>query len=610
MRAGFGLVVTLLAASFAGCGQVIGLRGDYELASDGGAEGGGAEEGGAEGGGAEAGAQSDAATDDTGVPPNNEAGVPDSGAEDASLDTGSDAPPIDPGTVGPPRQRSPLSSVRVTTQTPRLAWELASGTDGAVIEVCADRACTTIEQTFPVPGSSGPVPQALAAGVHYWRAHGTLLGVVGTKTSPTWQFSVGHRSATKDSSWGAIPDFNGDGLAEVVVGGYSENGVDVFPGGKLGPVVAQRVSLTNPSPADGDKMQVPAVAGDVDGDGFVDLLVGAPCVSVGTCSAAASRAYVFSGGPGGIASGQKAARVLASPNGSGSQFGITTATAGDINGDGYADILVGDWVNPHGYVFVYYGSATGVGAAPSITLHTGFVEEAFVSACDVNADGYTDVVASGRNAVMVYVGGAAGPSDSTMFALNLPSDITSAQTADYGLASSVGDLDGDGVCDIATGAGNAPLTSDGGAGPGRVYVYRGQNGPGLRSFQWALTGPAEAASFGTAVRFVGDMNGDGFDDLVAAAAYGSGAGRAYSFTGGPSGVSDASRVPLSGSGGGFGYQIAGAGDIDGDGVADALVGSLGGGYVNAYFGHAPSGISDASLVQLTHWDNMILAMGQ
>jgi uncharacterized protein YceK len=82
-----------------------------------------------------------------------------------------------------PRPIAPLTTARVTSRRPTLRWALAPGTDGADIELCADRVCTRPLARFTTTGDSVRVPSELPTGVVFWRMRGTRAGVVGSTTS-------------------------------------------------------------------------------------------------------------------------------------------------------------------------------------------------------------------------------------------------------------------------------------------------------------------------------------------------------------------------------------------------------------------------------------------
>jgi hypothetical protein len=159
--------------------------------------------------------------------------------------------------VAAPRLQAPLSTSKVTSHAPTLHWLLAPNTDGAHVELCDTRQCSNPTMSFDADGASGAVPSALTPGVHYWRAFGRHDGVVGRTPSATWQFSVGHRSAPVDTSWGATFDTNGDGYADVILGapdvgdGYAvpagPGHAYVFMGSAAGLSSTPATTLTGPS---------------------------------------------------------------------------------------------------------------------------------------------------------------------------------------------------------------------------------------------------------------------------------------------------------------------------------------------------------------------------
>lgn len=305
-----------------------------------------------------------------------------------------------------PRAIAPLSTATVTSQTPVLRWALPAGDDGAEVNLCRDRACTTPVTSFRASGTSGAPPMALAAGVYYWRLHGVKNDVVEAQTSPVWEFFVGARSEPVNASWGTTLDVDGDGYADVVVGaqGAGAGAAYVYLGGPGGPSTSP-VMLAPQGPSFGASV---ASAGDVNGDGFGDVIVGAD-----------NGAYVYLGGPGGLSATPITVVNPAFPEGS---FGVTVASAGDVNGDGFADVIVGAWFVGGGAAYAYLGGAGGLSTTPAVLTGpggpTGASEQfgsSVASAGDVNGDGFADIVVGaldGANsyagAAYVYTGEAAG----------------------------------------------------------------------------------------------------------------------------------------------------------------------------------------------------------
>jgi hypothetical protein len=430
-------------------------------------------------------------------------------------------------------------------------------------------------------GTSGTVPASLRRGVWFWRLRGRVGGVTGTTASPVWQFTVGARSAAVDTSWGTTLDVNGDGFADLAVGApgaMSRTGrVYIYLGGAMGLAATPAATLTGPDGAGGGFGGAVASAGDVDGDGYADLLVGAPGATSGT-----GRVYVYRGGATGLAA--TPAATLIGPDGSGGSFGSAVASAGDVDGNGFADVAIGapGAVANTGRAYVFLGGAAGVTAAPAATLTGpdgagGYFGSAVASVGDVNADGYADVAVGGYGAmssagrVYAYFGSAAGIAAAPGATLTGPDGAGS----EFGYSvASAGDVNGDGFADLVVGAESAMGAA------GRVYLYLGSAAGLPATASTTLTGLDGANGvFGASVASAGDVNGDGFTDL-AVGSYGAmnGTGRVYVYLGGAMGLATTPTTTLTGPDGmygTFGASVASAGDVNGDGDADLGVGASG-----------------------------------
>ena len=313
--------------------------------------------------------------------------------------------------------------------------------------------------------------------------------------------------------------------------------------------------------------------GDVNNDGFADVIVGARFN--GAAGDSAGRAYVYSGQTGALLytfTGE-AAR---------DRFGISVSGAGDVNNDGYADVIVGAWLNDAGgsdagRAYVYSGQ-TG-------TLLYTFTGEAaydlfgiFVSgAGDVNNDGFADVIVGAFHnyAGGIHAGRAYVYSGQTGALLYTFTGEGGNNLFGYSV-SGAGDVNNDGFADVIIGAlGN----SAGGIDAGRAYVYSGQTGGLLYTF----TGEAAYDLFGISAG-AGDVNNDGFADVIVGAsrhdAGGTNTGRAYVY----SGQTGALLYTFTGEAAAdqFGYSVSGAGDVNDDGYADLIAGSPFNGAGRAY----------------------------
>jgi hypothetical protein len=304
-------------------------------------------------------------------------------------------------------------------------------------------------------------------------------------------------------------------------------------------------------------------AGDVNADGFIDFIVGAPEKHNKSGSA-----YVLSGTDGSLLHQWDGNSGL-------NFFGHSVSGAGDANGDGYDDLLVGAYgeSGTSGSAYLYSG-------ADGSLLHqwTGqpwssdYFGRSVSDAGDVNADGFGDVIVGATYASpggLTYAGSAfvfSGLDGSQLFQWN-------GEAASYNFGDSVsaaGDVNGDGFGDLIVGA---PAADPGGsANAGSAFVFSGANGSLL--YRW--NGDADHFHFGNSVSDAGDVNGDGFADLVVGAPWANNgglnsAGSAYVFSGADGSLlhqwdSDSAETW-------FGDSVSSAGDVNGDGFDDLIVGA-------------------------------------
>ncbi|MDO9016376.1 MAG: FG-GAP-like repeat-containing protein [Deltaproteobacteria bacterium] len=508
---------------------------------------------------------------------------------DVRADAAIDAPVPDVVTSGALRPIAPISLGEVTLRRPTLRWHLPSGYDGAVVDLCRDRACTMIIETRMVTGSSmQPAADLPARSVVFWRLRGRRGATTDAAYSPTWLFHVPATSASAGVDTSANPHFdvNGDGVDDLVIAArwatvrsLAQMGVvSVYHGSRSGvAAVADRV-LESPGTTGGFAFGFAvANAGDVNGDGYADLVVGATGGSPGGLGLA-GEAYVFHGSAAGI--GATAARILGGAA-RGNEFGRAVAGAGDVNGDGYADIVVGEpYADPGGRMEagaarVFLGSAEGVSAVAARVFNGALGGDLFgvtvAGAGDINGDGYDDVLVgapyanvAARNdtgAVSVFLGSATGVGESA-------ERVIEGAAAEEHFGSSIasaGDLNGDGYDDVVFGASTA---SPGGlVSAGTASVFHGGMAGLSAGAVRVLTGAAGDA-LGSAVAGAGDVNGDGYDDL----AVGAQRGIVRVFHGGAAGVGASAARELSGPGWNS-LSVAGAGDVNGDGYDDLIVGT-------------------------------------
>jgi large repetitive protein len=435
-------------------------------------------------------------------------------------------------------------------------------------------------------------------------------------------------------------DVNGDGLADLIVGAYlsdptvlsSDAGRSYVVFGKtstagieLSNLGAGGFVINGECSSDQSGFSVSG-AGDVNGDGLPDLLIGAPGNKNGSWSAS-GRSYVVFGKTSNtdidLSNLSTAGFVI---NGSGacsaSHSGWSVSNAGDVNGDGLADLIIGAPGENFstGVSYVVFGKSSnspinlaavagGIGGFQVFgdsDVAFGEFGDSVSSAGDVNGDGLADLIigakkySSGSGLSYVVFGKTSGsPVDARAINAGWSGGflITGQNANDNSgcSVSSAGDVNGDGLADLVVGAyKNDPAMTRTDAG--RSYVVFGKtsfNAINLSALAagagggFSIIGENGGDNSGTSVSSAGDFNGDGLADLIVGA---SGSGIPTLFTGrsyvvfGKTGALDINLSAVAAGSGGFaingqcrydtsGYSVSSAGDVNGDGLTDLIVGA-------------------------------------
>ncbi len=432
-----------------------------------------------------------------------------------------------------------------------------------------------------------------------------LIGDVGLQTADATVLAATSGGQTGWSVAG-LGDVDGDGFDDFAIGaprGRDEAADDrtgvvlVFAGGSTGALDSSAAMAV----LDGRENNAwlgwaLAGPGDVDGDGAVDLLIGAP--EDGVVGGDAGRAYLLSGPLLGSVVDDVAVRTYVASQDD--RLGESLDGGDDIDGDGLPDVLLGAPLSEvsgteAGAAFLLGSVAGGTidvltqadARFAGVSKHD-LAGTAVAMVGDVDGDGAPDLLV-GAPSVDTVGGkdGAAylmlGPASGAVSLNDADSIIIGTSDSRCGLAvAGPGDVDGDGLDEVLVGA---PEYDDGTDELGAAFLWYGSTGlaPTLpvAAAEAVLLGEARGDEAGASVAGVGDIDGDLRPDLAIGApgneAIGGDTGVAYLVLGAPSG-----NVPLSSADvrligetapSRAGFDIAGAGDVDADGYADVLVGA-------------------------------------
>jgi predicted lipoprotein with Yx(FWY)xxD motif len=307
-------------------------------------------------------------------------------------------------------------------------------------------------------------------------------------------------------------------------------------------------------------------AGDVNGDGFDDLIIGAPVDDNNGLTSGSAR--VVCGATGVILYNFRG-------DSAGDFFGVSVSGAGDVNNDGFDDLIVGASLDDNsgtnsGSARVFSGATGAILYTRNGATFSDLFGSSVSGAGDVNGDGFDDLIvgapaddnANGTNAGSARV--ISGATGATLFTFDGDSAFDEFGTS----VSGAGDVNNDGFDDMIVGA---PRDSNNGNRSGSARVFSGATGAILYTFN----GDSSGDEFGYSVSAAGDVDNDGFDDVIVGARYDGNNGSRSGSARVLSGATGAILYTFNGDSADdeFGFSVAGAGDVNADGFDDLIVGA-------------------------------------
>ncbi|MBI2339070.1 MAG: FG-GAP repeat protein [Deltaproteobacteria bacterium] len=387
-----------------------------------------------------------------------------------------------------------------------------------------------------------------------------------------------------------------------------ENNCDDADGYDLGIDLADSTATVEGDSAGDELGYAVSIPGDVNGDGFADVMIGAPKNDAG--ASGAGKAYLFFGSAGGLSGAldPDSADVIMEGEGSNNYFGWSISGPGDVNGDGFDDILIGaKWNHDGGYragkVYLIYGrdfADQEFDLADADAAFTGgatgdYLGSSVAGAGDVDGDGLADIIMSATGydgtyssagRVYLFLGGDLAGDVSLTDAYATFEGEAAYDAAGTSLAPA-GDMDGDGLADFIVGAPSADPS--GKTSAGKIYVIFGDNidtgENALADADLKYTGENANNNAGNMISGGVDVDADGLSDIVIGAyGYDVGAstneGRAYlifgsdSYTAGTYSLNGADMVFDGEASGDYaGSAVSLIDDMDGDGFGEIMIGA-------------------------------------